>query len=315
MGNPTGKYWHSIASSSDGTHLAAVEAPFMSNGDIWTSSNSGVTWTDQISAGSRNWHSIASSSDGSHLAAVVTNGGDIWTAAPSTTTPSAPTINSVTGGAKQLVVAFTPGADGGAAITGYKYSVNGGAYISAGTTTSPFTISGLADGTSYAVTLLATNSQGDGAASSAITGSTTPAPTPVPDPVQQSKITALSVSTAIAGSSTPVVISGSFVESIRSIHINGVALASGSWTQTPTTVSFTMPGKSTGTYQIQFFNGSAPVLAVQTFTFTSPSVVVAPTPAPTTKPKVIYIRCVKPGKGTRIAYGVNPVCPVGYVKK
>ena len=31
--------------------------------------------------------------------------------------------------------------------------------------------------------------------------------------------------------------------------------------------------------------------------------------------KVTYIRCVKPGKVTRIAYGVNPVCPVGYVKK
>ena len=138
---------------------------------------------------------------------------------------------------------------------------------------------------------------------------------PVPDPLQQSKITALSVSTAIAGSSTPVVISGSFVETIKSIHINGVALASGSWTQTPTTVSFTMPGKSTGTYQIQLFNGSAPVLALQTFTFTSPSVVVAPTSTPTAKPKVTYIRCVKPGKGTRIAYGVNPVCPVGYVKK
>jgi BspA type Leucine rich repeat region (6 copies) len=138
---------------------------------------------------------------------------------------------------------------------------------------------------------------------------------PVADPLQQSKITALSVSTAISGSSTPVVISGSFVESIRSIHINGVALASGSWAQTPITVSFTMPGKSTGTYQIQLFNGSAPVLAVQTFTFTSPSVVVAPTSTPTVKPKVTYIRCVKPGKGTRIAYGVNPVCPAGYVKK
>ena len=138
---------------------------------------------------------------------------------------------------------------------------------------------------------------------------------PVPDPVQQSKITALSVSTAIAGTPTPVEITGSFVEKIRAIQINGVALPAGSWTQTASSVAFTMPGKSAGTYQIQLFNGSAPVLKVQNFTFTAPIVAVAPTPAPTAKPKVTYIRCAKPGPGTRVAYGVNPTCPAGYVKK
>jgi hypothetical protein len=142
-----------------------------------------------------------------------------------------------------------------------------------------------------------------------------PVAVPVPDPVQQSKITALSSSTAIAGTPTPVEITGSFVEKIRAIQINGVALAVGSWTQTATSVAFTMPAKAAGTYQIQLFNGSAPVLKVQNFTFTSPIVVVAPTPAPTAKPKVTYIRCAKPGHGTRVAYGVNPTCPAGYVKK
>jgi streptogramin lyase len=141
------------------------------------------------------------------------------------------------------------------------------------------------------------------------------APVPVPDPVQQSKITALSVATAIAGTATPVEITGSFIEKIRAIQINGVALAAGSWTQTASSVAFTMPGKSAGTYQIQIFNGSAPVLKVQNFTFTTPIVVVAPTPTPTVKPKVTYIRCAKPGHGTRVAYGVNPTCPAGYVKK
>ena len=138
---------------------------------------------------------------------------------------------------------------------------------------------------------------------------------PVPDPLQQSKITALSVSSAIAGSSTPVTVSGSFIEKISSIQINGVALSVGSWTQTPTSVTFTVPGKSAGTYQIQIYNGSAPVMNVQNFTFTAPIVAVAPTPAPTVKQKVTYIRCAKPGHGTRIAYGVNPTCPAGYVKK
>ncbi len=111
------RIWVSIASSADGSHLAAVvlngdiwtssdggatwtdrssagvrqlvfhcvlirrESPGRcrcNGGDIWTSSDGGATWTDRSSAGARNWSSIASSSDGSHLAAVV-NGGDIWT--------------------------------------------------------------------------------------------------------------------------------------------------------------------------------------------------------------------------------------------
>ena len=153
------------------------------------------------------------------------------------------------------------------------------------------------------------------AAPAALVAAPVAAPVPVPDPVQQSKITALSVTTAIAGTATPVEITGSFVEKIRAIQINGVALAAGSWTQTASSVAFTMPGKSAGTYQIQLFNGSAPVLKVQNFTFTAPIVVVAPTPTPTAKPKVTYIRCAKPGHGTRVAYGVNPTCPAGYVKK
>ncbi len=66
--------WQSIASSSDGSHLAAV----VYGGDIWTSSDGGAIWTDRNGAGSRYWVSIASSADGSHLAAVEYDG-DIWT--------------------------------------------------------------------------------------------------------------------------------------------------------------------------------------------------------------------------------------------
>ena len=58
--------WQSIASSSDGSKLAAV----VSGGFIYTSSDSGATWTEQTAAGSRYWQSIASSSDGTKLAAV-----------------------------------------------------------------------------------------------------------------------------------------------------------------------------------------------------------------------------------------------------
>ena len=60
------------------------------------------------------------------------------------TTPSAPTINSITAGNTQLSVAFTAGATGGSAITNYQYSTNNGStFTNAGTTSSPITITGL----------------------------------------------------------------------------------------------------------------------------------------------------------------------------
>ena len=79
------KTWPAIASSSDGTKLVA--AP--STGYIYTSSDSGVTWTEQTGSGSRSWTDLTSSSDGTKLAAVSggatgyiytsTNSGVTWT--------------------------------------------------------------------------------------------------------------------------------------------------------------------------------------------------------------------------------------------
>ena len=91
------------------------------------------------------------------------------------TAPAAPNLNSVTGGNKQLSIAFTSGGDGGAAITDGEYSLNGGAYISAGTTTSPLTITGLSGRTTYSVTIKARNSFGLSTASSSLSATTTDA--------------------------------------------------------------------------------------------------------------------------------------------
>ena len=73
--------WRSITSSADGTKLAAV----VNDGSIYTSSDSGTTWSEQTAAGSRNWYSITSSADGTKLAAVVDDG-SIYTSADSGTT-------------------------------------------------------------------------------------------------------------------------------------------------------------------------------------------------------------------------------------
>jgi len=68
-------YWRSIASSSDGTKLVAVTP----SGYIWTSTNSGATWSTQSnSSGQDDWQSIASNSTGQYLVAGVQNG-YIWT--------------------------------------------------------------------------------------------------------------------------------------------------------------------------------------------------------------------------------------------
>jgi hypothetical protein len=92
----------------------------------------------------------------------------------SSTSPSAPTLNTVTGGDRSISVAFTAGANGGATITDYEYSLNGGTYVSAATTTSPFTItSGISGRTSYSVTLKARNSVGLGSASGSLSATTT----------------------------------------------------------------------------------------------------------------------------------------------
>jgi hypothetical protein len=89
--------------------------------------------------------------------------------------PSAPVLNSLTPGDRRVSVSFTAGANNGAAITDYEYSINGGAYTSAGTTTSPFTITGLSGRTAYSVTIKARNGAGLSTASSSLTATTTDA--------------------------------------------------------------------------------------------------------------------------------------------
>ncbi|MDB4649860.1 fibronectin type III domain-containing protein [Crocinitomicaceae bacterium] len=89
-----------------------------------------------------------------------------------TTTPSAPTISSIENGEGQVTVNFTAGSDGGSTITDFEYSIDGGSnFTSAGTTSSPYVISGLTNGTNYDIQIRAVNSEGAGAASNTAVGS------------------------------------------------------------------------------------------------------------------------------------------------
>ncbi|MCC6824841.1 MAG: hypothetical protein IT172_03770 [Acidobacteria bacterium] len=61
------RYWNSVASSADGTKLVAAD-----NHNIFTSTNSGVSWTSRMSPNS--YSRVASSADGTKLIAAVLNG-------------------------------------------------------------------------------------------------------------------------------------------------------------------------------------------------------------------------------------------------
>jgi uncharacterized delta-60 repeat protein len=185
-------YVNSIALQSDGKIVVAGNSYNGSNDDFAvvryntdgspdTSFGTGGKVTTAIGASYDFVSSIALQSDGKIVVAGYSDNGsndDFALAryiASDSTAPSAPTLNSVTAGDRRVTIAFTAGANNGAAITDYEYSLNGGTYTSAGTTTSPFTITGLSGRTAYSVTIKARNSVGLSTASSSLSATTTDA--------------------------------------------------------------------------------------------------------------------------------------------
>jgi len=100
-------------------------------------------------------------------------------------TPAASTLTAATVTQTSATVSFTAGADGGAVITNYEYSLDSGAWtaLSPADSASPVTINGLSAGTTYSVRLRAVNSAGSGAASNPLSLTTEAGPTPTPAPV------------------------------------------------------------------------------------------------------------------------------------
>lgn len=66
--------WGAVTSSADGTFLAAG----VMGGYIWTSADSGATWTQRTPAGSRSWTAISCSDTGATIAAVYAGTGSIY---------------------------------------------------------------------------------------------------------------------------------------------------------------------------------------------------------------------------------------------
>ncbi|CAB4324345.1 MAG: hypothetical protein F2520_10410 [Actinobacteria bacterium] len=88
---------------------------------------------------------------------------------PPRTTPSAPTAVTASPGNGSASIAFTAGADGGAAISKYQVKVGSGAWTDAVGTSSPITVTGLTNYTTSSIQLRAVNSVGASTPSVAVT--------------------------------------------------------------------------------------------------------------------------------------------------
>lgn len=80
--------------------------------------------------------------------------------------PGAPTGATASAGSRQVTVSWTaPGSSGGSPISAYTVTSSPGSQICSTTAATTCTVTGLTDGTPYTFTVIATNANGDGAAS------------------------------------------------------------------------------------------------------------------------------------------------------
>jgi hypothetical protein len=133
---------------------------------------------------------------------------------------------------------------------------------------------------------------------------------PIPSPPQLSTIDSITPTIVFSDTATYFVIAGNFIEPIQNIQLDDQLLPLGSWVQTKSSVTVKIAGQTPGKHSIQLFNGSVPLLAAKGFESTA----VPSTPALPLKQKIIFIHCLNAGGKMRIAYGVAPKCPEGYLK-
>lgn len=135
-----------------------------------------------------------------------------------------------------------------------------------------------------------------------------PTPIPVPDPVQTDTITAVTPSSFVAGTLTPIVITRKFTRTIVAIDAGSVRLTPARFTQSPTTVSFSITPQGASPLQITLYNGAVPVLSQLVVIAPAPKPAVIPTPTPAAK----ILSCVsKKHSYTPLA----SECLVGYTPK
>ena len=171
-------------------------------------SNDGLSWTSGT-AFAGVWRSVAYGNNTFVIVADEGAGPRVERFGP--VVPTAPTQLSAEPAINSATISFSPGLANGAAITNYEYSIDGGVtYIALNPTdsSSPITISGLTQGTSYTVYLRAVNSFGPGEPSAPITFTTLtplPAQTPSTPDLASSSDTGGSDTDNITSDNTPTI--------------------------------------------------------------------------------------------------------------
>jgi hypothetical protein len=182
MTSADGVTWtaRSAAEASSWKSVTYGNGVFVAVSSSWTNrvmtSTDGVTWTKRTTAESGTWNSVTY---GTGVFVAVSGSGSnrvMTSSLVQLAAPASPTSLVAYRGYNSAEIAFTAGADGGAAITNYKYSTDNGSSwnaFSPAVTSSSVTIGGLTNGMTYNIKLRAVNAIGDGAVSDAV--SVTPA--------------------------------------------------------------------------------------------------------------------------------------------
>ena len=253
------------ASASNGLTLTDYEVQFSTDsGTSWTTfaDGTGVTTAATVT-GLTNGNTYNFRVRGVNLL-----GGGTWSAPSSGATPATipgtPTSVSYSATNAQATVTFTAPANGGAAISRYQYSINGGAsWINLSGTTSPLTIAGLTNGVTYSVMLRAVNSQGGGAPTAAANV------TPISAPDAPVILSTVAENQKITVAYTAPNDNGGAAITAYTYRVN-----SGSWTATPSSpiVLSSLTNGSTYVIEIRATNsaGSGTAASVTSVPFTTP---------------------------------------------
>ena len=155
--------WYSVTYGNDKFVAVATSG----TNRVMTSTD-GVTWTARSAAEANSWTSVTYG-NGRFVAVASRGTNRVMTSGSMRSAPSAPTGLVATAGDGSASIAFTAGADGGAAITKYQVKVGAGAWTDVVGTTSPITVTGLTNYQTAKIRLRAVNSAGDGDASATVT--------------------------------------------------------------------------------------------------------------------------------------------------
>lgn len=225
---------------------------------IQYSSDGGADWTSDDTGSTATSATVTGLTDGTpyifEVQAVNSDGSGPFSTPTGTVEPSgppaAPSIASITPEDGALQVDFTPPAST-APITTYLYQLDGaGPWRSVATTTSPLTISGLTDGTTYSVEIEAVNTTGSSPASNSV--SQTPEAVPGAPTVDSVAVGATGATVGF----TPGATGGSSITGYQYSLDGGMT-----WVPTTTTSPVDVTGLTEATgysFELEAINGSGP---------------------------------------------------------